>query len=323
MLAFGMLLMAEPEDAGRVAADGLTRTERTDPQVRFALAAIQGAALADGGDRAGAIAALRRARIALGDSAAGRIEIVVAATAEFESAIRLGQYAAARTVQCWLDERLGESAESLLMKARSELAAGRNHHARATLRCVLDGQVPAVLPSTRVQALLQETAVAVCADDRFAACRALQSAIELAEPLDLFRPFVHAGPEVRELLAQRYGSLEVADTFGGRALAAGARHGGLESVLSRCELVVLAMLSSLQSLDEIAADLTVSVNTVKSHVRSIYGKLGVSSRRSAVLAAHEQGLIPGVDANGSGDPSGANAAALPGFATSTRFIQHG
>ena len=40
------------------------------------------------------------------------------------------------------------------------------------------------------------------------------------------------------------------------------------------------------SLDEIAADLTVSVNTVKSHVRSIYAKLGVSSRR---LAAHEHG----------------------------------
>ncbi|HEY2205696.1 MAG TPA: LuxR C-terminal-related transcriptional regulator, partial [Pseudonocardia sp.] len=48
---------------------------------------------------------------------------------------------------------------------------------------------------------------------------------------------------------------------------------------------------SLLSLDEIAADLTVSVNTVKSHVRSIYTKLGVSSRRTAVLTAHENGLF--------------------------------
>jgi LuxR family transcriptional regulator, maltose regulon positive regulatory protein len=53
------------------------------------------------------------------------------------------------------------------------------------------------------------------------------------------------------------------------------------------------MLPSLQSLDEIAADLTISVNTVKSHVRSIYSKLGVSSRRSAVLTAYEHGLIVG------------------------------
>jgi LuxR family maltose regulon positive regulatory protein len=45
------------------------------------------------------------------------------------------------------------------------------------------------------------------------------------------------------------------------------------------------------SLNEIAADLSVSVNTVKSHLRSIYAKFGVSSRRFAVLAAHEHGLL--------------------------------
>jgi LuxR family maltose regulon positive regulatory protein len=129
-----------------------------------------------------------------------------------------------------------------------------------------------MLPSTLVEALVHETTVAAYADDRFAANKALQSAVELAEPRDLLRPFVHAGPGVREL----------------------PRSALLESVLSRCELVVLSMLSmpsSLQSMDEIAADLMVSINTVKSHVRSIYSKLGASSRRSAVLAAHEQGLF--------------------------------
>ena len=54
---------------------------------------------------------------------------------------------------------------------------------------------------------------------------------------------------------------------------------------------MLGLLPSMLSLNEIAADLTVSVNTVKSHVRSIYAKLGVSSRRLAVLAAHEHGLL--------------------------------
>jgi LuxR family transcriptional regulator, maltose regulon positive regulatory protein len=48
---------------------------------------------------------------------------------------------------------------------------------------------------------------------------------------------------------------------------------------------VLRLLPSLLSLGEIAADLTVSEDTVKSHVRSIYAKLGVSSRRLVVLAA--------------------------------------
>jgi LuxR family maltose regulon positive regulatory protein len=47
----------------------------------------------------------------------------------------------------------------------------------------------------------------------------------------------------------------------------------------------------LCNLEEIADDLDVSINTVKSHVRAIYSKLGVSSRRTAVLAAHEHGLL--------------------------------
>jgi LuxR family maltose regulon positive regulatory protein len=62
-------------------------------------------------------------------------------------------------------------------------------------------------------------------------------------------------------------------------------------MLSQRELNMLGLLPSLLSLDEIADDLTVSVNTVKSHMRSIYTKLGGSSRRMAVLSAHERGLL--------------------------------
>jgi LuxR family maltose regulon positive regulatory protein len=68
--------------------------------------------------------------------------------------------------------------------------------------------------------------------------------------------------------------------------------------LSERELTVLGLLPSMLSLDEIAADLAVSVNTVKSHVRSIYTKLGVGSRRLAVLAGHEQGLLAGAGRRG-------------------------
>ena len=53
--------------------------------------------------------------------------------------------------------------------------------------------------------------------------------------------------------------------------------------LSAREQDVLAQLVSLSNLGEIADDLEVSVNTVKSHVRAIYGKLGVNTRRTAVL----------------------------------------
>jgi len=61
--------------------------------------------------------------------------------------------------------------------------------------------------------------------------------------------------------------------------------------LSAREQDVLTQLISLSNLGEIADDLAVSVNTVKSHVRAIYGKLGVNTRRTAVLTALERGLL--------------------------------
>ena len=62
--------------------------------------------------------------------------------------------------------------------------------------------------------------------------------------------------------------------------------------LSEREAAVLALLPSLLSAREIAAELTVSVNTVKTHIRAIYAKLGVASRREAVRRAHERNLLP-------------------------------
>jgi LuxR family maltose regulon positive regulatory protein len=61
-------------------------------------------------------------------------------------------------------------------------------------------------------------------------------------------------------------------------------------VLTEREHAVLARLTSPQPLDEVASDLLVSVNTVKTHVRAIYAKLGVNNRRAAVVAARELGL---------------------------------
>jgi LuxR family maltose regulon positive regulatory protein len=67
-------------------------------------------------------------------------------------------------------------------------------------------------------------------------------------------------------------------------------------LLSERELAVLALLPSLLSAGEIADEFTVSANTVKSHIQSIYAKLGVSSRlvssrRAADAAARGRGLL--------------------------------
>ena len=66
---------------------------------------------------------------------------------------------------------------------------------------------------------------------------------------------------------------------------------GAGAHLSEREREILALLAGELSRREIAAALFVSFNTVQTHMRSIYRKLGVSSRAQAVARAREQGLL--------------------------------
>ena len=59
------------------------------------------------------------------------------------------------------------------------------------------------------------------------------------------------------------------------------------------ELEVLGYLAEMLTTEEIAASMYISVNTVRTHVRNILRKLGVSRRNAAVRAARELELIPG------------------------------
>jgi NarL family two-component system response regulator LiaR len=61
--------------------------------------------------------------------------------------------------------------------------------------------------------------------------------------------------------------------------------------LSVRELEVLKLMAEGQSNSEIAAHLYLSHNTVKTHVRGIFNKLGVDHRVQAAVAALRQGLI--------------------------------
>jgi ATP/maltotriose-dependent transcriptional regulator MalT len=61
--------------------------------------------------------------------------------------------------------------------------------------------------------------------------------------------------------------------------------------LSERELELLRLLAAGMTNRAIAESLMVSVNTVKTHARSIYGKLGVRNRTQAAARARELGLI--------------------------------
>jgi LuxR family transcriptional regulator, maltose regulon positive regulatory protein len=292
MLAYSDLQRAQAADAQRLTAHGLgSDLSASTAPVRFVLQSVHGAAVFDAGDQVSGLTELQQARADFGDSEATPQICAAMAGLEFRAALLLGHAAAAQTTLGWLTERTGESGDRLVMRAWAENAAGRHDHARALIRPVLDGSALILHPHAVVDAWLLETSLALVADERPIARHAVQTALGIAELLDALRPFAHAEPGVRELLAHQHGSFGASDAFVDRALAVRAGRVRQQALLSQRETTVLTMLPSLLSLDEIAEDLTVSVNTVKSHVRSIYTKLGVSSRRLAVLVAHEHGLL--------------------------------
>jgi ATP/maltotriose-dependent transcriptional regulator MalT len=70
---------------------------------------------------------------------------------------------------------------------------------------------------------------------------------------------------------------------------------GFDHVVVQCrtldDALLPLVLPSLLSIEEIAEDLSISVNTVKSHLRAVYLKLGVGGRRAAAVATHERELV--------------------------------
>ncbi|MBS0025256.1 LuxR family transcriptional regulator [Microbacterium paraoxydans] len=86
---------------------------------------------------------------------------------------------------------------------------------------------------------------------------------------------------VRRLLHEHVHFGTQFEDFIGRCLAMDAG-GSLADRLSEREREVFQQLQTARTLPEIARELSVSINTVKTHQRAIYRKLGVSSRREAV-----------------------------------------
>jgi LuxR family transcriptional regulator, maltose regulon positive regulatory protein len=290
MLAYGDLLRGEPAVAAARSGEGLATSDRMPPEAAFTLHAVHGAALSDQGQRAAGLNEMRSARGEYGDMVAPPTVLACLAVLEHRVALLNGNLDAAAQVAQWLGTRVGETGEALLFKAWTEAARGRHEAARVVVAPVLHPDQPVLLRQTLVEAHLLEAEAALQAGDREAGRGALEIALVKAEPLGAARPFALAGPLTHQLLSDRaalHGGAFAAQV----AAACAAVVSGPAVLLSERELAVLALLPSLLSAREIAEEFTVSVNTVKSHIRSIYTKLGVSSRRDAVLAARDRGLM--------------------------------
>jgi LuxR family maltose regulon positive regulatory protein len=154
------------------------------------------------------------------------------------------------------------------------------------------------LLSLRLDAGLVEAVAAQRSGDARRATRALERVLQLAEPEGFRRAFARGGVAVREMLPAHldsgtaYWSLvhELIATAEPAALRPPEPVPPDETLTER-ELTILRYLQSILSNVEIAAELSVSVNTVKTHVRNIYRKLHATRRREAVRRARELHLL--------------------------------
>jgi LuxR family maltose regulon positive regulatory protein len=133
--------------------------------------------------------------------------------------------------------------------------------------------------------------------DARAALVLLDRALALAEPEGYVRIFVNEGAPMAALLdsaAEHTGVpayvRRLRSAFGPAEARTAAKQPLVEP-LSERELDVLRLLASDLDGPGIAAELVVSLHTVRSHTKSIYAKLGVNSRREAVRRAAELDLL--------------------------------
>jgi LuxR family maltose regulon positive regulatory protein len=210
---------------------------------------------------------------------------------------RLGATAEARTALEALDDALADSAELRTARATICLAERDPAGALAALEPVVDGGAPAIHVATLVEAeLLRALALHELGDQR-GVNRAVEHALALAEPERLILPLVMTGVgALLETFPRRESAhaallTDVLDLVRGTSLPGAVEPRTAVQQLSPTELRVLRYLPTNLSRTEIARELSVSVNTVNTHVRNIYAKLQATGRSTAVRRARELRLL--------------------------------
>ncbi len=213
---------------------------------------------------------------------------------------RLGLPGEARALLAALDDERASSGEIRNALAVICLAEGDPAAALAAVADVLEGTAPVLGYATVVEAhLLAGLAHRELGDQR-AANRAAEEALALAESDRLVLPFAMTGSAgllealPRHQTAHAALLADILDILHGSSPAA-QEQSSLPPAeeLSPGELRVLRYLPTNLSRPEIAGELSVSLNTVSTHLRSIYAKLQVRDRSSAVRRARELRLLAG------------------------------
>jgi LuxR family maltose regulon positive regulatory protein len=192
---------------------------------------------------------------------------------------------------------LATLARLLLAEGTREHAADRIDESTALSEQLVGAAKDGGWNGALIDALIVQSLARHASDDLAGALPSLARAIELAEPEGHVRIFVDEGPAMSALLEEavkrgptpsHIATLRAAFATAGPTMPP---RQPLVEPLSGRELEVLRLLTTELSGPEIARHLVVSLNTVRTHTKSIFSKLGVSSRRAAVRRAAELELL--------------------------------
>jgi LuxR family transcriptional regulator, maltose regulon positive regulatory protein len=294
-----LALQGRPEEAEGWAQ----RAERSikadaEPAAELAVRYIRGLVELSRGRFADALTAFRATERLAGRLVAPHLLVPSTRAHLSYSLVRLGDTERAEQVLAGLSEHDRDRGETGVATAVLWLARDDPRAATVALTPVLDGSAPVVRRSWLVEAFVLEAIARDALSDRGAAERAMERALELAEPDDIVTPFLlNPAPGLLERQARgrtAHAALiaGILDLLPGNSPAppsAGPRPP--VEPLSDSEVRVLRYLPTYLSAPEIAAELSVSTSTVKTHLRNLYGKLGVHSRAEAVERARAVSLL--------------------------------
>jgi LuxR family transcriptional regulator, maltose regulon positive regulatory protein len=247
---------------------------------------------------ADALTAFRAAERLTGHLEASHYLVIVTRAMLIHALVRLGDTERAGQALAGLEEKDSDRAEIRIATAMLRLAQDDPQAATTALAPVLDGSAALGRRTWLIEAFVLEAIARDALGDAGATERALERALDLAEPDGTLSYFLlQPAPGLFERHARHrtaHGALlaEILSVLAGSkpAPTATGPQPPLEP-LSDSEIRVLRYLPTNLSTPEIANELYVSPNTVKTHIRNLYAKLGTHRRAEAVARARALGLL--------------------------------